>query len=89
MPLGLSAIMHTAQAAGRRMSTQHGTKKGRMTEMRLGKRGRGRSPAERVNLLYTGVRWLRRHVGTSDIARRTRASAAARALRYSTRDSYQ
>ena len=45
MPLGLSA-MYTAQAAGRRTSTQHGTKKRRIRETRLGKRGRGDSHAE-------------------------------------------
>ena len=46
MPLGLSA-MYTAQAAGRRTSTtRHGTKKRRIRETRLGKRGRGDSHAE-------------------------------------------
>ena len=46
MPLGLSA-MYTAQAAGRRTSTQqYGTKKRRIRETRLGKRGRGDSHAE-------------------------------------------
>ena len=45
MPLGLSAT-YTAQAAGRRTSTQHDAKKARMKETRLGKRGRGDSHAE-------------------------------------------
>jgi hypothetical protein len=45
MPLGLSA-MYTAQAAGRRTGTQHGTKKRRIRETRLGKRGRGDSHAD-------------------------------------------
>ena len=44
-PLGLSAT-YTAQAAGRRTSTQHDAKKARMKETRLGKRGRGDSHAE-------------------------------------------
>ena len=38
-PLGLSAT-YTAQAAGRRTSTQHDAKKARMKETRLGKCGR-------------------------------------------------
>ena len=45
MPLGLSA-MYTAQAAGRRTSTQHSAKKSCIKEARLGKRGRGDSHAE-------------------------------------------
>ena len=44
-PLGLSAT-YTAQAAGRRTSTQHDAKKARMKETRLGKCGRGDSHAE-------------------------------------------
>ena len=44
-PLGLSAT-YTAQAAGRRTSTQHDAKKERMKETRLGKCGRGDSHAE-------------------------------------------
>ena len=46
MPLGLSATTYTAQAAGRRTNPQHGAKKARMKETRLGKRGRGDSHAE-------------------------------------------
>ena len=44
-PLGLSAT-YTAQAAGRRTSTQHDAEKTRMKETRLGKCGRGDSHAE-------------------------------------------
>ena len=43
--LGLSAT-YTAQAAGRRTSTQHDAKKARMKETRLGKCGRGDSHVE-------------------------------------------